>query len=141
HRYQMSMTVSNFYTALQLARSEAIRRGMRIDLVPAGDAIDWARGWAVMQDRNGNRQADSEDELIFTHGPVPQGMIIHDGFSGSAPLYFAYNGSGYGRSHGSSQAAGAGSWTFILGEERRKIIVNVTGRPRLCDPRVERSDC
>ncbi len=140
-RYQMSTAVSNFYSALQLARSEAIRRGARIDLVPAGDATDWASGWAVMQDRNGNRLADVEDELIYVHGPVPKDMVILDGFSGTAPLYFAYNGSGYGRSHASSQAARAGSWTFLLGEESRKIIINFTGRPRLCNPKTEAADC
>lgn len=140
-RYQMSTAVSNFYSALQLARSEAIRRGTRIDLVPAGDAADWTRGWVVLQDRNGNRQADQDDELIYAHGPVPDGMAILDGFRGSAPLYFAYNGSGYGRTHASSQATRAGSWTFMLGEERRKIIINFTGRPRLCNPVTEPADC
>ena len=94
-----------------------------------------------MQDRNANRVADRDDEIIYSHGPIPKDMVILDGFSGSGPLYFAYNGSGYGRSHSSSQAARAGSWTFILGEESRKIIINFTGRPRLCNPRVEPEDC
>lgn len=140
-RYQMSATVSDFYTALQLARSEAIRRGARIDLMPVADGKDWALGWVVLQDRNGNRRADEGDEIIFSHGPVPKGMVIEDRFSGSVPLYFAYNGSGYGRTHSSSQAVRAGSWTFLLGEEKRKIIINFTGRPRLCDPVRDGSDC
>lgn len=140
-RYQMSATVSDFYAALQLTRSEAIRRGARVDLVAAGDGKDWTQGWIVMQDRNGNRLADPADDLIFFHGPVPANMAIRDGFNNSTLLYFAYNGSGYGRSHASSQAARAGSWTFTLGEENRKIIVNFTGRPRLCNPREEPWEC
>jgi type IV fimbrial biogenesis protein FimT len=140
-RYQMSTTVSSFYTSLQLARSEAIRRGDRIDLMPVAGGKDWAQGWAVLQDKNGNRKVDEGDEVIFSHGPAPKNMVIHDRFSGSAPLYFAYNGSGYGRTHGSSQAVRAGSWTFLLGEESRKIIINFTGRPRLCDPVRDRADC
>lgn len=140
-RYQMSTTVSDFYTSLQLARSEAIRRGARIDLMPAADGGDWTAGWKVLQDKNGNRRADEGDEIIFLHGPAPKGMTIRDGFAGSAPYYFAYNGSGYGRTHNSSQAARAGSWTFQLGEEKRKIIINFTGRPRLCDPAKDKGDC
>lgn len=140
-RYQMSTVVSDFYTSLQLARSEAIRRGTRIDLVPAGDGRDWKHGWIVMHDKNGNRIADESDDIIFTHGPVTKSMTIRDGFNDSTQLYFAYNGSGYGRSHASSQAARAGSWTFSLEDESRKIIVNFTGRPRLCDPREEPGDC
>jgi len=140
-RYQISTTVSDFYAALQLTRSEAIRRGARIDLVPAENGKDWTRGWIVMQDKNGNRIADETDDIIFLHGPVPTDMTIRDGFNDGLQLYFAYNGSGYGRSHASSQAARAGSWTFTLGEESRKIIVNFTGRPRLCNPKEEPGDC
>lgn len=140
-RYQMSTTVSDFYAAIQLARSEAIRRGARIDLVPAGDGMDWTRGWVVLQDRNGNRLMDETDDIVFVHGAAPKGMTIQDRFSGAAPYYFAYNGSGYGRTHGSSQAARAGSWTFLLGDESRKIIINFTGRPRLCNPDTEPADC
>lgn len=140
-RYQISTTVSDFYAALQLARSEAIRRGARIDLVPAENGRDWTRGWIVMQDKNGNRIADETDDIIFSHGPAPVDLTIRDGFNDGLQLYFAYNGSGYGRSHASSQAARAGSWTFTLGEESRKIIVNFTGRPRLCNPKEEPGDC
>lgn len=140
-RYQLSTAVSDFYAALQLARSEAIRRGARIDLVPAENGRDWTRGWLVMQDKNGNRIADEADDIIFSHGPVPADMTIRDGFNDGLQLFFAYNGSGYGRGHASSQAARAGSWTFVLGEESRKIIVNFTGRPRLCNPKEEPGNC
>lgn len=140
-RYQMSTTASDFYASLQLARSEAIRRGTRIDMMPVASGMDWAMGWVVLQDINGNRRADEGDDIIFSHGPAPKGMVIRDGFRGAAPFYFAYNGSGYGRTHNSSQATRAGSWTFLLGSETRKIIVNFTGRPRLCNPADTGGDC
>src|SRR4051812_48706513 len=45
---KIATTVSDLFAAAHLARSEAIQRGARVDLVPAGDGTDWTKGWVVL---------------------------------------------------------------------------------------------
>src|SRR4051812_32445948 len=59
-RKNNTTTIANdFFAAMNLARSEAIHRGVRVDLVPAGDGSDWTKGWLVFIDRNNNQKPDT----------------------------------------------------------------------------------
>lgn len=138
---KMTATVNDFFASVNLTRSEAIQRGVRVDLVPAGDGADWAKGWVVLIDRNGNQKADAGEPVIFSHGPAPQGMTIGSAFTDSKAKYLAYNGSGRTRTNAGSQSPQLGSWLFTLDNQSRRIVINFLGRPRVCAPRTAGATC
>jgi|GEM_PF-190310 len=132
---QRLMAAANeFQAAVSLARSEAIRRGVRVDLVPAKNGSDWSQGWTVYIDRNGNRKIDSGEQIMLAHGPVSSGVVIKAAFTDSKSQYLAYGGNGRTRTNASSQVPQTGSWLFTLDRHARRIVINFVGRPRLCNP-------
>jgi type IV fimbrial biogenesis protein FimT len=52
--------MNEFISALNLARSEAVKRGVNVGLVPNGG---WAGGWTVFVDTNANLGLDAGEEL------------------------------------------------------------------------------
>lgn len=138
---KIQTTVSDFFAAVNLTRSEAIRRGTRVDLIPAEGGADWGKGWVIFVDRNGNRQPDNDEEIIFTHGPAPKDLLIESAMTDSSTQYLAYNGQGRTRTNDSGQQPQSGSVTFTLDEQVRKIKVNFLGRARICNPAQEPSTC
>lgn len=137
---RLTTVVNEFFAAITLARSEAIQRGVRVDLVPV-DAVDWASGWMVFVDENGNQQADSGEKVIFMHGPVPQGISIRAALTDSRAQYLAYNATGRTRTNASSERTQFGNFTFRLDDQVRKINLNFLGRPRICNPQTDRNTC
>jgi type IV fimbrial biogenesis protein FimT len=137
---KITTTVNDFFAAINLARSEAIQRGSRVDLVPA-DAADWAKGWIVFIDRNNNQKADTDEKIIFAHGPAPSGISIQSALTDSQVKYIAYHGSGRTRTNASSQSPQIGTISFTIGEQVRRIKINFLGRPRVCNPVVESATC
>ena len=120
---------------LNLARSEAIKRGTRVDLLPLdGGSGDWRKGWVVLIDKNANQKFDAGDQVIFQHGPVSGDMTIKSVFTDSSVPYLAYNGTGRSRTNTSSQSPQAGTVSFTLDTQVRRIKVNFLGRARSCNP-------
>lgn len=136
---RLTVTVNEFFAAVMLTRSEAIRRGAPVDLVPAA-AADWTAGWIVLVDANGNHQHDPGEHIIQFHGPAPAGMTIRPGFSDSRH-YLTYNPLGRSIAHGSTHSTRPGHWMFALDDDRRKVAVNFLGRPRTCNPDAARASC
>lgn len=133
-RQKMTSTVNEFFAAVHLTRSEALHRGTRVDLVPAGDGTDWSKGWVVLVDANANQRADAGEEVIFSQETVSSKLRIESAFTDSSVQYLAYAGSGRTRTNASSQTAQLGAWMFTLGEQRRRLVISFTGRPRICTP-------
>ena len=138
---QIQTTTSDFLVAVNLTRSEAIRRGTRVDLIPAEGGADWGKGWVIFVDRNDNLQPDNDEEIIFTHGPVQKDLTIESDLTDSSPKYLAYNGQGRTRTNQNSQQPQSGNVTFTLDGQVRKILINFLGRARICDPIQDPSSC
>jgi type IV fimbrial biogenesis protein FimT len=138
---RLTSTVNDFFASVNLARSEAIQRRVRVDIVPKDAAGDWAKGWVVLINTNNNQQADAGQRVIFTHDPVPKGMSIGANLTDSKVQYLAYNGSGRSRTNASDQQTQFGTFTFRLDGYTRKIKLNFLGRPRVCNPDTDRSTC
>lgn len=135
-----SATVNDFLSAIQLTRSEAIRRGMRVDLVPVGD--NWATGWTIFMDEDGDQKVGAGEQIIYTHAPVPTGMSVSSAMTDQSPLYLAYTGTGRSRTNlAGGQQLQFGSFTFELGNQRRKIYLNALGRPRVCSLKPGEASC
>jgi type IV fimbrial biogenesis protein FimT len=138
---RVAALANELFNAVNLTRSEAIRRGARVDLVPAGDGSDWRQGWVVLIDRNRDLRLDDGDLVIYARGPVAEGITIQSNFSDSKQPYLSYNAAGRTRTAANSEAPQFGSWQIGWTHHSRRIVINFLGRPRLCNPRTEKTGC
>ena len=138
---EIQTTARDFFAALNLARSEAIRRNTRVDLIPAQDGTDWGKGWVIFVDHNNNLKPDKDDEIIFTHGPVPTYLAIESKFTDASAKYITYNGQGRTRTNKNDQQPQTGNVTFTFDSQIRKININFLGRARICNLAEEPSTC
>lgn len=134
-RQRLRAASQDVFSAIELTRAQAMARGRRVLMMPAGGGLDWRAGWLVFVDRNANLAYDTGDELLFRQGPLADAIEVQFGFgSGAAPLYIAYNGAGRSFSASNSLAARWGTMSLILGNQARHIKINMLGRVRVCDP-------
>lgn len=141
HNQKITTAANDLFAAVNLARSEAIGRGVRVDLVPSGDGSDWSEGWVVFIDADADQKPGPGEQVIFSHGAVASGVAIESAFTDSKRNYIAYTPSGRSRTNTNSQAPQVGSWSLSIGAKARRIKVNFLGRPRVCDPDTEKSGC
>jgi type IV fimbrial biogenesis protein FimT len=138
---QRLATVSGaLFMAVNLARSEAIHRGRRIDLVPL-DGMQWQHGWAVFIDENHNQRPDKHETVLHTHVVKIPDLQITPRFSDSKVQYVAYNGNGRSHSNAGVQVSQSGHWLLEVGQLKRKVVINFLGRPRICDPLKDKTGC
>lgn len=138
---EITSATNDFFASINLARAEAMQRGVRVDMTPSGSEGDWANGWVVFVDGNHNRKPDVGDVIIFVHGPVPKGMQITANLTDSTVQYLAYNGTGRTRTHTNGHRTQFGTFTLELGNRVRKIKLNFLGRPRICNPEIDKQTC
>ena len=142
-RQEVRAAAMDLFSAIELTRAQAMARGQRVLLMPAGPGgMDWRTGWLVFIDRNVNLAFDGDDELLFRQGPLAAGFTVQFAFSSATPpLYIAYNGAGRSCSATNSLAARWGTLSLILGKQRRHIKINMLGRVRVCDPQQQPANC
>ena len=139
-RFKVEAAVSEFHSAILLTRSEAIRRGLRVDLVPSA-AHDWNRGWLTLIESNNNQQADANEMVLHRSAVQPDSLRIVASLSDSKKTYLAFAPSGRPRSAASSAVPQFGSFTFTVGSQQRKIIIGFLGRVRICNPGKDGAAC
>ncbi len=142
-RYQLRSAVADLRGAIDLTRAQAIARASRVLLVPLDPAgVDWAEGWVVFVDANADRRPGPDEEIIASHGPLPDNLLFGTSFSSNkAPYYIAFNSAGRGCSDTSSEAARWGTVSLYQGAQIRRIRINLLGRVRVCDPAIDSDDC
>ena len=142
-RQRLDSAVADLHGAIDLARSQAIARGARVQLVPLEPTgLNWSRGWVVFIDANGDRRPSPGEEVIASHGAIDEGIVISFNFtSNRQPYYIAYNAAGRSCSDASSAAARWGTLSLHQGREIRRIRINMLGRARVCNPAREPGTC
>ena len=73
-----STSIANqLVTALNYARSEAIKRGLQVT-IKHKDATprEWEKGWDIFTDSNSNGTIDMSDQLLKTYEALPEGYTI-----------------------------------------------------------------
>lgn len=138
-RLRVMSMAAQFQEAISLARTEALRRHTRVDLIPLHDA-NWTSGWQVLIDADNNHQAGAEDTVLHTGPTLPPGLRI-DARLRDPKAYLAFDVSGRPRSAASSTVPQIGSLVFVSGNEQRKIIISFLGRVRSCDPVRDKATC
>lgn len=126
---RMTGAVNSFAAALNLARSEAIRRGVRVTVCPAstGDACageDFAGGWAVIA---GDAPYAQPQEVVRVYPPPPGAIAMRT--SGRYP-YVSYTAAGDTRRL-DSDAFLALTVRFCDDVNDRRIVISRSGRPSL----------
>ncbi len=132
---RLTTVTNDLVTALQLARSEAIKQRKRITLcktrnpynaVPACDPLaSWQHGWLVFVDSGTVGVIDAGDNLLWVQNSVPTTVTIT---TSNFSNYVSYLSSG--ESQGPN-GLGNGIIRVCVGSNRRDIIINNTGRIRL----------
>jgi len=73
---RLASQVNALVSALNLARSEAVKRGQRVILCRSSNTLDcerttgWQEGWIVFVDNNGNREHDAAEPIIRIQRPL-----------------------------------------------------------------------
>ena len=133
---QLRTATHDLFGAIGLARAQAIARNERVLVMPRDAAgVDWAQGWTVFVDRDGNGVAGAGDDVLAVHEALPAGVATAFAFtSPAAPYYIAYNGAGRSCSTAGSGTARWGTLSLFHGGAVRRIKINMLGRARACNP-------
>lgn len=130
-RAELRAASGDLFDAIRSARSLAVARNQTV-VLRAHDSAGWQAGWTV----------ESGDAVLSRHGPLARGLQIESRMSISTGTpYIAYNGAGRPCTLGNAQAARFGHLRIAHGGHERRIIINMLGRPRLCDPARADSHC
>lgn len=133
---RLSAAASALQVSLNLARSEAIKRGSdaRVTVAANGTAGVWTNGWTVFFDQTGNANAGvapTADGATMTRLEVvaaPSGPVT---FSQSGTLnYFTYNGQGRLVDVSGAAVVGQSVWFSDGSSERFCLVLTNTGRVR-----------
>jgi type IV fimbrial biogenesis protein FimT len=136
---QLSTVSSNFLSALLQARSEAMRLGKYVALVPI-DGTNWSSGWQL---KVMNNSCAVTGDITGNNDPLPSAVTINatgttKSFAHSTPSY-VYAASGFPFTACASPYYSGdmnGTIKFIATETGRErvIVASKTGRARICDP-------
>ena len=127
---QLSDAVSNFMSAVNVARSNSMKQGLDSYLVP-NNGNDWKTGWNVYTDSNWNQSYDAPgDPIVLGFGTVASSVSIGTTTGSIAAGYVRFNGSGYPRLK--NNGFGGGTLVMTNGTRTSSIIIDPVGRVRSC---------
>lgn len=134
---RVSTQANALMRSLQLARSEAVKRGGQVTVCISADqatcaadnSSNWEQGWVVFVDNNGDGVIDAGEDIVRVQATLPSGYTVKAG--GNFDDWVAYLSSG--RSDGSG---GLGNDTFRICADNdvnysRHIIISPSGRVRM----------
>lgn len=129
---RMTGQANDFMADLALARSEAVKRNVRVSLCTTNNGTTcsgstWADGWLVFPDLNGNGTQDAATEAALKSRGELEGdnTVAVCGDVGGGPRYLSYRPSG---------VSSAGIVNFVICDTRttdlngRSIDITNTGR-------------
>ena len=134
---RLNAYASDIFSALILARSEAIKRNGRVVLCRSADgetcagAGDWNQGWIVFADPNNNANRDAGEPIVHTMSALQNGYTLDGNTLISS--YVSYDSQGM-----TQLASGAfqqGTFTLCppppaASGQGRNIVISASGRPR-----------
>ncbi|MER2529218.1 MAG: GspH/FimT family pseudopilin [Candidatus Competibacter denitrificans] len=130
---QAVTTINGFVGALNLARSEAIKRGLRvtlcksIDKTRCADNGGYEQGWVIFVDSNNNAMIDPSEAVLQVFDSVADAGMTLIGNS-QVNRYISYVASGNTKL--TTGAFQAGTLTLCTPRSVHQIVVNPAGRVR-----------
>lgn len=135
-RYQQRNAAAALAEALQVARSEALRRNVRVDLCPSLDqstcdpAGRWDAGWITFVDDNGNGKRDAGEPLVRVDTPAAPTISV----TGNKPVATYVSYTPYGHTRMASGALQMGTFTVCKpGQTAIEVVLANGGRARIQD--------
>ena len=132
---RLAAVTNDLVTALHLARSEAIKRRMRVTVCKTSNAMaetpvcdttaSWQQGWLVFVDGGTKGVIDSGDALLRVQDSLSAVVTITTSNFSSFVSYLPS-----GKSQGPNELAN-GALRVCVASTRRDIIISPTGRIRL----------
>lgn len=137
---ELTSAANSFVAGVNVARGEAMKRGMNAMLVPSS-GTDWSSGWTVFVDQDRSGALNTGDTTIIQQPALPIYFnVTGQGTAGETPAYIMFDASGYAK----TKTAGFGALTLtiarndlsgaLLIEQTRRIVVARSGRARACKP-------
>jgi type IV fimbrial biogenesis protein FimT len=136
---RLSTQTREIVSALNLARSEAIKRGARVTVCKSNDeqnctaaGNDWSRGWIIYVDNSdpANDTRDAGDPILRVRGPLSGNNTLTGNVNVDDYISFVANGF----SRLSSGGMQAGTLTLCDANDNnraRAIVISTTGRIQL----------
>jgi type IV fimbrial biogenesis protein FimT len=132
--YRLANHAKHLAETMTRARTEAVRRGHRVNLCKSvdrarcADETSWNAGFVVFVDVNRNGRIDDGEPVLEIEGPAPPGISV----SGNRPVddYVSYTGLGEARMLNGALQMG----TFIVcspGQRALHVVLANTGRVRI----------
>jgi type IV fimbrial biogenesis protein FimT len=132
--YRLANHAKHLAETMTRARTEAVRRGNRVNLCKSldrarcADAGGWDAGFVVFVDVNRNGRIDDGDLVLEIDGPAPHGISV----SANRPVddYVSYTGLGQARMLNGALQMG----TLIVcsrGQQALHVVLANTGRVRI----------
>jgi len=139
---------NRFLSALNITRSEAIKRGQSVTLCKAnvdasppscntgtcdtasGDNC-WGKGWLVFVDANSNGLTDQGETIIRSFEGLPETLTLHTN-SANVAYWIAFDSTGAGK--GNNGLVVASTFNLCQGNDEangRSIILNALGRAKI----------
>lgn len=119
---RISLVAAELHSAINLTRSEAIRRNGKVNLTAIGG--DWKNGWII---------SSAEKQQILIHPPLPADILVQAKLSDGTQR-LAFNGTGQSRRSNNGNASQYGHIYLFLGDHARLIVINFLSRVRICNP-------
>jgi len=140
---KLSNQANGFLSSLMLARSEAIKRNGRVVVCKSANGADcvtsgnWAQGWIVFHDANGNSLAESGESVIQRGDPLEHGFHLR-GNTAAVADRIAFSSSG--------AVVEAGTLTLCrfspsVGGSNRAIDISTTGRAAILKDQGNLAQC
>jgi type IV fimbrial biogenesis protein FimT len=103
---RMTTQASEFYTTLEFARSEAVKRNARVSVCKSSDGAscaasaagdttgDWQPGWIVFVDGSTAGSVDAGDAILKVHGALTGRSTLKSSASGAPVDFISYASNG-----------------------------------------------
>jgi type IV fimbrial biogenesis protein FimT len=136
-KWQLSNAVNSYNSSLQLARSEAVKRGRVVRMCRSSDgtscataaaANGWATGWLVYIDNDASGVLSTPDQVVVTQGAFSNFYNIASTTSGSTGT-FVFTPTGFLQG-GSANDGMTFSWDSAS-TIQKTLCISRTGRSRV----------
>lgn len=131
---RLATTVNEFVGALQLARSESIKRGVRVTLCKSANGTSCAsgggyeQGWIVFADPNNNATVDAGETVIRVFEAISADASMTLAGNTHVARYISFAATG--TTQLTSGAFQAGTLTLCQAPKARQVVINSVGRVR-----------
>ena len=128
---KLTSASNELYGSVLQARNEALNLNRRVTVAPM-TGTEWKTGWRIYVDLDSDNAHSTTDRLILETAPVDASFTLTGNNGDTTPASFSFDSRGFLR-------GGAGSRIIFKSAQtgrEKQVIVFVTGRARLCDPKL-----